>query len=128
MKANWYKSDQIALLKRIYLCLFIFFATFLFAITPQAFAGTNISGTISTDTTWPLEGSPYVINSGIAVAQGGKLKGTARVAPKECIYHILTRGNNRQDVSEDEEDIRRYLDGLLRYIEKYQFKLYHCWA
>lgn len=50
---------------------------------------------------------------------------TARVAPKEHIYHILTRGNNRQDVFGDEEDNRRYLDILLRYKEKYHFNLYH---
>ncbi len=50
---------------------------------------------------------------------------TARVAPKEHIYHILTRGNNRQDVFGDEEDNRRYLDILLHYKEKYHFNLYH---
>src|SRR4030066_2213474 len=50
---------------------------------------------------------------------------TARVAPKDHAYHVLTRGNNRQDVFEDEEDFRRYIDLLLRYKEKYQFKLYH---
>lgn len=50
---------------------------------------------------------------------------TARVAPKEHVYHVLTRGNNRQDVFEDEEDFRKYLDILLRYKEKYHFKLYH---
>jgi len=50
---------------------------------------------------------------------------TARVAPREHVYHVLTRGNNRQDVFEDEEDFRQYLDILLRYKEKYHFKLYH---
>src|SRR3972149_5028092 len=50
---------------------------------------------------------------------------TARVAPKEHVYHVLTRGNNRQDVFEDEEDFRKYIDLLLRYKEKYHFKLYH---
>jgi REP element-mobilizing transposase RayT len=50
---------------------------------------------------------------------------TARVAPKEHIYHILTRGNNRQGVFNDEENFRRYLDILLRYKEKYHFNLYH---
>ncbi len=39
---------------------------------------------------------------------------TARVAPKEHIYHIQTRGNNRQDVFNDKEDNKRYLDILLR--------------
>src|SRR5208337_1748561 len=50
---------------------------------------------------------------------------TARVAPKEHVYHVLTRGNNRQDVFEDEDDFRKYLDILLRYKEKYRFTLYH---
>ena len=50
---------------------------------------------------------------------------TARVAPKDHAYHLLTRGNNRQDVFEDEEDFRKYIDLLLRYKEKYHFKLYH---
>ena len=50
---------------------------------------------------------------------------TARVAPSKHVYHVLTRGNNRQDVFEDEEDFRKYIDLLLRYKEKYQFKLYH---
>jgi putative transposase len=50
---------------------------------------------------------------------------TARVAPREHAYHVLTRGNDRQDVFEDEEDFRKYLDILLRYKEKYHFKLYH---
>jgi putative transposase len=50
---------------------------------------------------------------------------TARIAPGEHIYHVLTRGNNRQDVFEDEEDFRKYIDLLLHYKEKYRFKLYH---
>lgn len=50
---------------------------------------------------------------------------TARIAPKEQIYHILTRGNNRQDVFKVERDYQKYLELLQRYKEKYQFKLYH---
>ncbi|MGV8058274.1 MAG: transposase [Smithellaceae bacterium] len=50
---------------------------------------------------------------------------TARVAPKEFVYHILTRGNNKQDVFKDEEDFRKYIDILKKYKEKYLFKLYH---
>ena len=45
---------------------------------------------------------------------------TARVAPKEHVYHVLTQGINRQDVFEDEDDFRKYLDILLRYREKYR--------
>ncbi len=47
----------------------------------------------------------------------------ARIAPKEYVYHILTRGNNLQDVFKSEEDYKRYIDILQRYKEKYKFKL-----
>jgi putative transposase len=50
---------------------------------------------------------------------------TARVAPKKHAYHVLTRGNNRQDVFEDEEDFKKYLALLFHYKEKFHFKLYH---
>ena len=50
---------------------------------------------------------------------------TARVAPSRHVYHVLTRGNNREVVFKDEEDFRKYLELLLRYKEKYHFKLYH---
>ncbi len=50
---------------------------------------------------------------------------TARVAPKEYVYHVMTRGNNRQAVFKDEEDFSRYLGILQQYREKYKFKLYH---
>src|SRR4030066_1008452 len=50
---------------------------------------------------------------------------TARIAPKEHVYHILTRGNNRQDIFKDESDYRKYLEILQRYKKKYRFRLYH---
>ncbi|MEN6318375.1 MAG: transposase [Syntrophaceae bacterium] len=50
---------------------------------------------------------------------------TARIAPKEFVYHILTRGNNRQDIFQDEEDYQKYISILQKYKEKYKFKLYH---
>ena len=49
----------------------------------------------------------------------------ARIAPKECVYHILTRGNNRQDIFKDEKDFQNYLDIVKKYKEKYKFKIYH---
>jgi putative transposase len=49
----------------------------------------------------------------------------ARIAPRNYIFHILTRGNNRQDVFRDEMDYRKYLEVLDRYKEKHQFKIYH---
>jgi putative transposase len=50
---------------------------------------------------------------------------TARIAPKEFVYHVLTRGNNKQTIFKDEEDFLKYLDILKKYKDKYQFKLYH---
>ena len=50
---------------------------------------------------------------------------SARIAPKEFVYHILTRGNNRQAIFKDEEDYQKYLDILKKYKGKYKFKLYH---
>ncbi len=49
----------------------------------------------------------------------------ARIAPDEHIYHILTRGNNRQDVFKEEKGYKTYIEILQRYKEKYKFKLYH---
>ena len=50
---------------------------------------------------------------------------TARIAPKEQVYHILTRGNNRQDIFKDEKDFKKYIEILKRYKANYKFKLYH---
>lgn len=48
-----------------------------------------------------------------------------RIAPQDHVFHILTRGNNRQDVFKDEIGYEKYFEILNRYKEKYQFKLYH---
>ena len=50
---------------------------------------------------------------------------TARIAPREYVYHILTRGNNRQDIFKDEKDYKKYIEILQRYKERYKFKIYH---
>ena len=50
---------------------------------------------------------------------------TARIAPQEFVYHLLTRGNNKQDIFKDEEDFRKYLNILWKYKSIYQYKLYH---
>jgi len=50
---------------------------------------------------------------------------TARIAPQENIYHILTRGNNRKVTFKDESDYTRYFEILKHYKEKYRFLLYH---
>ena len=49
----------------------------------------------------------------------------ARVAPKGYIYHILTRGNNRQNVFKAEGDFDHYLEILWKYKKEYRFLLYH---
>jgi len=50
---------------------------------------------------------------------------TARIAPINYVYHVMTRGNNRQSVFKDDEDYSRYLEILRQYKLKYKFKLYH---
>jgi putative transposase len=49
----------------------------------------------------------------------------ARIAPKGSVFHVLTRGNNRQDVFKDEGDYRRYIEIVQKYKERYEFKVYH---
>jgi putative transposase len=50
---------------------------------------------------------------------------TARIAPNKYLYHVLTRGNNLQNIFLDDEDFQKYLDIISKYKEKYQFNLYH---
>jgi len=50
---------------------------------------------------------------------------TARIAPKEYIYHALTRGNNHQDIFKEQSDYEKYREILQRCKDKYKFKLYH---
>jgi putative transposase len=50
---------------------------------------------------------------------------TSRIAPQEFVYHVLTRGNNKQAIFRDEEDFKKYIDILWKYKSKYQYKLYH---
>jgi len=50
---------------------------------------------------------------------------SARIAPDGHVYHVLTRGNNRQDIFHDEGDFAGYRDLLARYKDKYAFLLYH---
>jgi len=33
---------------------------------------------------------------------------TPRIAPKENIYHVLTRGNNRQNIFKENRDYEKY--------------------
>lgn len=50
---------------------------------------------------------------------------TARVAPNQHVYHVLTRGNNRQNVFKEQGDYKKYYDILKHYKEKFEFRLYH---
>ena len=50
---------------------------------------------------------------------------TARIAPKAFVFHVLTRGNNKQTVFKDDEDFKEYVDVLRKYKAKYKYKLYH---
>ena len=49
----------------------------------------------------------------------------ARVVVPGMIYHVTTRGNNRERVFCDQEDFEKYLEICGRYKEKYGFRLYH---
>lgn len=47
-----------------------------------------------------------------------------RISLEGLVYHVINRGNNRQDVFRDEEDFDTYLKTVIRFKEKYSFKLY----
>jgi putative transposase len=50
---------------------------------------------------------------------------TARVAFPSLVYHIISRGNNREWVFNEVRDFEKYLEICRRYKEKFGFKLYH---
>jgi putative transposase len=50
---------------------------------------------------------------------------TARIAPRDHVFHILTRGNNCQDIFGEGIDYQKYFEIVDRYKGRYQFKLYH---
>lgn len=49
----------------------------------------------------------------------------ARIAPADYIYHVLMRGNNRQDIFKEEKDYEKFIATIKKYKEKFDFKLYH---
>lgn len=49
----------------------------------------------------------------------------ARICKDEGVFHILTRGNNKQCVFHDEADFQAYKTLLKRLKEEHRFKLYH---
>ena len=50
---------------------------------------------------------------------------TARVAFPSMVYHVISRGNNREWVFNEVGDFERYLEICRRYKEKFEFRLYH---
>jgi putative transposase len=49
----------------------------------------------------------------------------ARIAFPSMLYHVVSRGNNRESVFNDREDFEKYLEICKRYKDRYEFKLYH---
>ena len=50
---------------------------------------------------------------------------TARIAFPSMVYHIISRGNNREWVFDEAKDFEKYLEICRRYKERFEFKLYH---
>ena len=50
---------------------------------------------------------------------------SARIIPEEGVFHLLTRGNNRQAVFHDASDFETYLLILSRIQRLHPFRLYH---
>lgn len=48
----------------------------------------------------------------------------ARIVLDNAVYHIITRGNQRQRVFGDNLDSMEYLKRLKRYKKEYKFRLY----
>ncbi len=48
-----------------------------------------------------------------------------RILPEKGVFHILTRGNNRQKIFKDDTDYKRYLSLLEFYKQEHKFLLYH---
>lgn len=47
-----------------------------------------------------------------------------RISLEGLIYHVINRGNNRQDVFRDNEDFEIFLKTIKKFKEKYAFKIY----
>ena len=48
----------------------------------------------------------------------------ARKISKTKVYHIILRGNDRQDIFFDEQDYKKFIKEIIRTKEKYKFDLY----
>jgi putative transposase len=49
---------------------------------------------------------------------------TARVVTDNTIYHVITRGNQKQNVFRDQVDYQEYLKLLQKYKHQYNFQIY----
>ena len=49
----------------------------------------------------------------------------ARIAFPSMVYHIISRGNNREPVFRGKEDFEKYLEICKRYKDQYGFRLYY---
>jgi len=47
-----------------------------------------------------------------------------RIEYPGAFYHVLARGNNKEDIFKDEQDYNVYLDRVKKYQERYKFTLY----
>jgi len=54
-------------MKKLFICIICL------AIYGIAFNQTNVSGTISSDSTWDISGSPYIVTGNLTVASGATL-------------------------------------------------------
>lgn len=41
-----------------------------------------------------------------------------------AFYHVITRGNQQQNIFREDDDFKKYLDIMFRYKERFEFKLY----
>ena len=53
-----------------------------------------------------------------------KLPRKKRIYYEGVLYHVITRGNNKEYISESDQDKNEYLKRVKKYIEKYKGKLY----
>lgn len=49
---------------------------------------------------------------------------TKRITTENGCYHIITRGNQKQNVFLEKSDFEKYLFNLIKYKTRYKFKLY----
>ncbi len=49
----------------------------------------------------------------------------ARIAFPSMLYHVISRGNNREPVFQEDEEFEKYLKICKRYKDQYEFRIYH---